>query len=135
MNNNLIITAPKEEQAEAKPISDGESQTENETKVLRTKCSHCVPDNDENSIEQPKKVANKFRNNGLLVLCVYGSALFVYFEFIALMVALNVTYAPPGLIFLLTSLGYIGFIVYKVSDCNCKFVIHSKRKIKILNLL
>lgn len=66
-------------------------------------------------IIKPKVQTTKIRQNALLVFCVYASAIFVYVELIALIVALNKSYTPPGLIFLLSSLGYIGYIIFKVS--------------------
>lgn len=54
-------------------------------------------------------------NNGFLIFCVYGSAAFVYAQFIVLIYGLNSSYTPPGLIFLVVSLAYIGYIILKVS--------------------
>lgn len=76
----------------------------------------------------PTRSVPKYRQNPLLVFCVYGSAAFVYVELIALIFALNNAYTPPGLIFLLSSLGYIGYIIFKVS-----FMILLKGNIKVFN--
>lgn len=54
------------------------------------------------------------QNMGLIVI-VYGSATLVYLQLMLLAAFLQTAYAPPGLVFLVTSLGVIGVIVFKVS--------------------
>lgn len=54
------------------------------------------------------------QNLGLIVI-VYGSATLVYLQLMFLAAFLQTAYTPPGLIFLVTSLGIIGVIVFKVS--------------------
>lgn len=61
------------------------------------------------------KAVKPNKSSGLLILCVYGSAAFVYAQFFVLIYGLNSTYAPPGLVFLVLSLAYIGYIILKVS--------------------
>lgn len=46
---------------------------------------------------------------------VHGSAIFTYLEVMFLAIALNTGKIPLGLLFLVFSLGFIGFIVFKVS--------------------
>lgn len=55
------------------------------------------------------------RQNIGLVVIVYGSATLVYIQLMLLAAFLQTTATPPGLVFLVTSLGLIGFIVFKVS--------------------
>lgn len=59
------------------------------------------------------------RHNIGLVVIVYGSATLVYIQLMLLAVFLQSSATPPGLIFLLSSLGLIGYIVYKVSFFPC----------------
>lgn len=54
------------------------------------------------------------QNLGLIVI-VYGSATLVYIQLMLLAVFLQTSATPPGLVFLVTSLAYIGYIVSKVS--------------------
>lgn len=49
-----------------------------------------------------------------MVVIVYGSATLVYLQLMILAAFLHTVHTPPGLVFLVSSLGYIGFIVYKV---------------------
>lgn len=56
------------------------------------------------------------RHNLGLVVIVYGSATLVYIQLMLLAVCLQSAATPPGLIFLVSSLGLIGYIVYKVSN-------------------
>lgn len=49
-----------------------------------------------------------------MVVIVYGSATLVYLQLMFLAAFLQTVHTPPGLVFLVSSLGYIGFIVYKV---------------------
>lgn len=55
------------------------------------------------------------RHNVGLVVIVYGSATLVYIQLMLLAVFLQSATAPPGLVFLVSSLAFIGFIVFKVS--------------------
>lgn len=55
------------------------------------------------------------RQNMGLILIVYGSATLVYVQLMLLAAFLQTAYTPPGLVFLVTSLGMIGVIVFKVS--------------------
>lgn len=61
------------------------------------------------------------QNLGLIVI-VYGSATLVYIQLMLLAVFLQASATPPGLVFLVSSLAYIGYIVYKVSKrfFNCE---------------
>lgn len=61
--------------------------------------------------------SNKGRPNLLMIFGVYCCAAFVYLEFLVLAVTLNASTSttPPGLLFLVSSLAYIGYIVFKVS--------------------
>lgn len=54
-----------------------------------------------------------------LVVIVYASATVVYLQLMVLAAFLHTVHTPPGLLFLVSSLGYIGFIVYQVSDRIC----------------
>lgn len=54
------------------------------------------------------------QNLGLIVI-VYTSLTLVYIQLMLLAVFLQASATPPGLVFLVSSLAYIGFIVYKVS--------------------
>lgn len=49
-----------------------------------------------------------------LVVIVYGSATLVYIQLMLLAAFLQTAATPPGLLFLVTSLGFIGYIVFKV---------------------
>lgn len=55
------------------------------------------------------------RQNYGLPLIVYGSATLVYIQLMILAVFLQTATTPPGLVFLVSSLGFIGYIVFKVS--------------------
>lgn len=61
------------------------------------------------------------RHNIGLVVIVYGSATLVYIQLMLLAVFLQSATTPPGLIFLVSSLGYIGYIVHKVSLLSMPF--------------
>lgn len=69
------------------------------------------------------------RHNIGLVVIVYGSATLVYIQLMLLAVFLQSSATPPGLIFLVSSLGLIGYIVYKVSF----FPRHSSLKLLAIN--
>lgn len=58
------------------------------------------------------------RHNIGMVVIVYGSATLVYIQLMLLAAFLQTAVIPPGLVFLVSSLGYIGYIVFKV----CKFI-------------
>lgn len=58
------------------------------------------------------------RQNLGMVVIVYGSATLVYVQLMFLAAFLQTAATPPGLIFLVFSLGYIGYIVYKVSELS-----------------
>lgn len=55
------------------------------------------------------------RQNLGMVVIVYGSATLVYIQLMFLAAFLQTVATPPGLLFLVVSLGYIGYIVFKVS--------------------
>jgi len=59
------------------------------------------------------------QNLGLIVI-VYGSATLVYIQLMLLAVFLQTSATPPGLVFLVTSLAYIGYIVYKICFVKAK---------------
>lgn len=61
------------------------------------------------------------QNLGLAVI-VYGSATLVYIQLMLLAVFLQSASTPPGLVFLVSSLGFIGYVVFKVS-VNTKLTI------------
>lgn len=69
----------------------------------------------------PLETISKFRfskeikRNGHLSVCVYGCVAFAYMQFVILVVALNISSTPPGLIFLSLSSFAIGYIIFKVS--------------------
>lgn len=65
------------------------------------------------------------RQNLGMVVIVYGSATLVYVQLMFLAAFLQTAATPPGLIFLVFSLGYIGYIVYKVSDNTQESQSHS----------
>lgn len=48
-------------------------------------------------------------------VCVYACVAFAYMQLVILVVALNVSSTPPGLVFLSLSLYFIGYVVFKVS--------------------
>lgn len=54
------------------------------------------------------------RQNIGMVVIVYGSATLVYFQLIFLAAFLQTAATPPGLVFLVFSLAYIAYIVFKV---------------------
>lgn len=54
------------------------------------------------------------RQNIGMVVIVYGSATLVYVQLMLLAAFLQQAATPPGLIFLVLSLGYIAYIVFKV---------------------
>lgn len=60
-----------------------------------------------------------------LVVIVYGSATLVYIQLMFLAAFLQTAATPPGLLFLVMSLGFIGYIVFKVKE--------GKRKKKLKN--
>lgn len=93
-----------------------------DVKTIETSVSSTVTDSSaEISLPSPlllsaiDKSPKASKSSGLLILCVYGSATFVYAQFFVLIYGLNSTYAPPGLVFLVLSLAYIGYIILKVS--------------------
>lgn len=55
------------------------------------------------------------RQNLGMVVIVYGSATLAYIQLMFLAAFLQTAATPPGLLFLVFSLGYIAYIVYKVS--------------------
>lgn len=55
------------------------------------------------------------RQNIGLVVIVYGSATLVYIQLMLLAAFLQTAATPPGLVFLVSSLGFIGYIVFKVN--------------------
>lgn len=59
-------------------------------------------------------ISSRHHHIGLVVI-VYGSATLVYIQLMLLAVFLQSATTPPGLIFLVSSLALIGYIVYKVS--------------------
>lgn len=54
------------------------------------------------------------RQNIGMVVIVYGSATLVYVQLMFLAAFLQTAATPPGLVFLVSSLGYIAYIVFKV---------------------
>lgn len=59
---------------------------------------------------------NVIKPPSLFFTCfVHVSAIFTYLEVMFLAIALNTGKIPLGLLFLVSSLGFIGFIVFKVS--------------------
>lgn len=60
------------------------------------------------------KFNKEVKQNGYLSICVYGCVAFAYIQFVTLVVALNVSSTPPGLIFLTLSLFLIGYIIFKI---------------------
>lgn len=54
------------------------------------------------------------RQNIGMVVIVYGSATLVYIQLMFLAAFLQTAATPPGLVFLVSSLGYIAYIVFKV---------------------
>lgn len=56
------------------------------------------------------------RHNIGMVVIVYGSATLVYVQLMFLAAFLQTVATPPGLIFLVLSLGYIAYIVFKVNN-------------------
>lgn len=54
------------------------------------------------------------RHNVGSVVIVYGSATLVYIQLMLLAVCLQTATTPPGLLFLVSSLAFIGYIVFKV---------------------
>lgn len=56
-----------------------------------------------------------------LVVIVYGSATLVYIQLMFLAAFLQTVATPPGLLFLVISLAFIGYIVFKVTEIEkCK---------------
>lgn len=58
------------------------------------------------------------RQNIGMVVIVYGSATLVYIQLMFLAAFLQTAATPPGLIFLISSLGYVGYIVFMVRYSN-----------------
>lgn len=54
------------------------------------------------------------RQNIGMVVIVYGSATLVYIQLMLLAAFLQTAVIPPGLVFLVSSLGYIGYVVFQV---------------------
>lgn len=65
------------------------------------------------------RFSKEVKRNGYLSVCVYGCVAFAYMQFVILVVALNVSSTPPGLIFLSLSSFLIGYIIFKVSAIFC----------------
>ncbi|XP_055917143.1 uncharacterized protein LOC129949606 [Eupeodes corollae] len=57
-----------------------------------------------------------------LVFCVHAGLVVMYSQVVILGIALNTTYIPSGLIFMLSTIGLIGYIFVKVSLMNQKSV-------------
>jgi hypothetical protein len=51
----------------------------------------------------------------VLRICVYGSAGLVYVQLLGLLVVVNNSQMPVGLMFLITNLGLVGYIIAKVN--------------------
>lgn len=101
---------------------------EDVTQVLKEKPIAIVSPQSPATVEQdecdhtPKCPAAsiKGRPNLFMIVGVYCCAAFVYLEFLVLAVTLNASTTPPGLLFLVSSLAYIGYIVFKVSNFGYK---------------
>lgn len=83
---------------------------------LSSSASSLTKSNSERSLLTDSNMSISGRHNFGLVVIVYGSATLVYLQLMFLAAFLNTVHTPPGLLFLVSSLGYIGYIVYKVSD-------------------
>lgn len=88
--NECEITATSTSALTVQPITKGE-----EIKAAKATLTHTV---------QQK----------LFKICVYCGALFAYLQLFILTVALNTASIPPGLVFMISSLLLIAFIVFKV---------------------
>jgi len=60
------------------------------------------------------------RQNIGMVVIVYGSATLVYVQLMFLAAFLQTAATPPGLVFLVSSLGYIAYIVFKMGFAKTK---------------
>lgn len=60
------------------------------------------------------RLSKEHKQYGYLNICVYAGVAFAYLQLAILIVALNVSSIPPGLIFLSLSLILIGYIVFKI---------------------
>ncbi|XP_037044192.1 uncharacterized protein LOC119080077 isoform X1 [Bradysia coprophila] len=60
------------------------------------------------------RLSKEQKQYGYLSICVYAGVAFAYLQLAVLIVALNVSSTPPGLIFLSLSLIFIGYIVFKI---------------------
>ncbi len=65
------------------------------------------------------RISKEVKENGYLSICVYACVAFAYMQLVILVVALNVSSTPPGLIFLSLSLSFIGYVVFKVGVQFC----------------
>lgn len=69
----------------------------------------------------PFEAISKFRvskvveENGYLSIGVYACVAATYMQLVILVIALNASSTPPGLIFLSLSIFFIGYVVFKVS--------------------
>jgi len=60
------------------------------------------------------RISKEVKRNGCLSICVYGCVAFAYIQLVTLVVALNISSIPPGLIFLSASLFVIGYVIFKI---------------------
>lgn len=81
----------------------------------RLSMSNLSKSNSERSLLTDSNISISGRHNFGLVVIVYGCATLVYLQLMFLAAFLHTASTPPGLVFLVSSLGYIGYIVYKVS--------------------
>ncbi|CAO1308291.1 unnamed protein product [Diamesa hyperborea] len=80
-------------------------------------------------VDPLNKSTSKLYNNLFLSVIVYSSAIYIFVQLSTLVYLLNNSTLKPGLIFLLICLGYLAFMVFKIS-----FVEKSNRKeIKVGN--
>lgn len=67
------------------------------------------------SISDSEESISSRQSTGLVVI-VYVSATLVYIQLMFLAAFLQTVATPPGLLFLVISLGFIGYIVFKVNE-------------------
>lgn len=80
----------------------------------RLSMSNLSKSNSERSLLTDSNTSLSGRHNFGLVVIVYGCATLVYLQLMFLAAFLHTASTPPGLVFLVSSLGYIGYIVYKI---------------------
>lgn len=136
-NNNCLIsnnTIPKQ-------LNDSTIKFRNEIAELRKFSTESI-----NSKEQKQQQVNQHqkeetvlksrkesntKKNIFFAIFVYISFIFTYLQLLMLTLALNTTIIPPGLVFMISSLLLVTFIVFKVYILNKIFFYNEMKLTKI----